>query len=90
MFNAYSRLAMRNSRRLRGPLRMPTAGEGIDDPREAETWNARVSLIEELSMARAPEVALFPPLLRTVSRLSARSARLVRAGDRVLRYAFPA
>jgi hypothetical protein len=56
---------------------------------EAETWGARMSLVEELSMARAPEVDEFPPVLRTVSRLSARSARLVRAGDRVLRYAFP-
>ncbi|MDQ2710462.1 MAG: hypothetical protein M3Z25_23850 [Actinomycetota bacterium] len=61
-FNAYSRLAMRNSRRMRGgPLSMPTEGEGIDDPHEPETWDARLSLIEELSMARAPEVALFPP-----------------------------
>jgi O-methyltransferase involved in polyketide biosynthesis len=89
-FNAYSRLAMRNSRRVRGPLRIPTAGTGIDDPREPETWGARLALVEELSMARAPEVALYPPLLRTVARLSAHSARLVRAGDRVVRYAFPA
>jgi O-methyltransferase involved in polyketide biosynthesis len=89
-FNAYSRLAMRNSRRLRGgPLRMPTAGEGIDDPREPESWNARLSIVEELSMARAPEVSLYPPLLRTVARISARSARMTRAGDRVVRYRFP-
>lgn len=90
-FNAYSRLAMRNSRRIRrGPLSMPTAGDGIDDPREPETWDARLSLIEELSMARAPEVDLYPPLLRALARLSARSQRLVRAGDRVVRYKFPA
>ncbi|HTF54667.1 MAG TPA: hypothetical protein VK735_45110 [Pseudonocardia sp.] len=91
-FNAYSRLAMRNSRRVRtrsGLLSTPTAGEGMDDPREPEAWDARLSLIEELSMARAPEVALYPPLLRTVARLSSRSSRLVRAGDRVVRYAFP-
>jgi O-methyltransferase involved in polyketide biosynthesis len=91
-FNAYSRLAMRNSRRVRtrgGPLSAPTAGEGIDDPREPEAWDARLTLIEELSMARAPEVALYPPLLRTFARLSSRSPRLVRAGDRVVRYAFP-
>jgi hypothetical protein len=68
---------------------MPTAGEGIDDPREPESWDARLSLIEELSMARAPEVALYPPLLRAVAHLSARSTRLVRAGDRVVRYGFP-
>ena len=35
-FNAYSRLAMRYSRRLRGPLAVPTSGEGVDDPREPE------------------------------------------------------
>jgi O-methyltransferase involved in polyketide biosynthesis len=87
-FNAYSRLAMR--RHMRGPLKIPAAGEGIDDPHEPETWDGRLALIEELSMARAPEVALYPPLLRTVARLSSRSARLVRAGDRVVRCAFPA
>ncbi len=88
-FNAYSRLAMRNSRRMRGgPLSMPIAGEGIDDPHEPETWQARLSLIEELSMARAPEVALYPPLSRVVARLSARSPRLVRIGDRVVRHRF--
>jgi O-methyltransferase involved in polyketide biosynthesis len=98
-FNAYSRLAMRNSRRMptlfgravgaHGPS-APTPGEGIDDPREPEAWNARLALIEELSMARAPEVARFPPVLRTISRISARSARMIRAGDRVVRYRFPA
>lgn len=88
-FNAYSRLAMRNSRRVRrGPLSMPTAGEGIDDPREPETWGARLSLIDEHFMARAPEVARYPPVLRALARLSARSTRLVRAGDRVVHYRF--
>jgi O-methyltransferase involved in polyketide biosynthesis len=87
-FNVYSRLAMRNSHRMRGPLSMPTAGDGIDDPHEPEAWGARLALIEELSMARAPEVALYPPLLRAVARLSARSTRLVRAGDRVVRYGY--
>ncbi|MDN5913606.1 MAG: class I SAM-dependent methyltransferase [Pseudonocardia sp.] len=99
-FNAYSRLAMRNSRRMgalggravgaSGSTRAPTLGDGIDDPREPEAWNARLALIEELSMARAPEVALFPPVWRTISRISARSARMIRAGDRVVRYRFPA
>jgi hypothetical protein len=72
--NAYRRLAMRNSGRLRGgPLSTPTVGEGIDDPREPESWNARLSLIEELSTARAPEVSFYAPLLRTVARISARA-----------------
>jgi len=89
-FNAYSRLAMRNSRRMRsGPLwTAPTVGEGIDDPREPESWNARLRLIEQLHIALAPEVDLFPPLLRTVTRFSARSKRLLRHSDRVVRYRF--
>ena len=89
-FNAYSRLAMRNSRRVRGgPLYIgPTPGEGIDDPREPETWGAGLSLIEEHFMARAPEVALYPAGLRALARLCARSTRLARAADRVNHYRF--
>lgn len=88
-FNAYSRLAMRNSRRIRrGPLSIPARGEGVDDPREPEAWDSRLRLIEELSMARAPEADLFPPVLRAIARVGARSARMVRAGDRVLRFGF--
>lgn len=88
-FNTCSRLAMRNSRRVRGgPLSMPTAGEGIDDPREPETWGAGLSLIGEHLMARAPEVALYPPVLKAFARLGARSTRLARAADRVVHYRF--
>jgi O-methyltransferase involved in polyketide biosynthesis len=87
-FNAHSRVAMRNSRRVRGPLVIPAVGEGIDDPHEAESWDARLTLIEELSMARAPEVAQYPPVLRAIARFSALSDRLARAGDRVVRYRF--
>lgn len=67
---------------------MPTPGDGIDDPREPETWGAGLSLIEEHLIARAPEVALYPPLLRALARLSARSTRLARAADRVVHYGF--
>ncbi len=85
-FNAYSRLAMRNSRRLRGPLAIPTRGEGFDDAREPEGWDAGLQLLEELSMARMPEVASFPLVLRGMARITARSARLRRVSDRVVRY----
>ena len=94
-FNAYSRLAMRNSRRAaryvkNGPWSLPAAvGDGIDDPREAETWGARLSLVEEQFMAEAPEINLWPPVWRTVARLNARSVRFARAADRVIRYEFP-
>jgi len=87
-FNAYSRLALRNGRRARGALAMPVAGEGIDDPREPESWDAGLTLVEELSMSRAPQVARFPPLLRAMARITARSTRLARTGDRVVRYRF--
>lgn len=93
-FNAYSRLALRNSRRASrgvkgGPWSMPTAvGEGIDDPHEAETWDAGLSLIEELFMANAPEVDLWPPVWKAVARLNARSIRFARAADRVIHYRF--
>jgi O-methyltransferase involved in polyketide biosynthesis len=89
-FNAYSRLALRNGRRMpaRSVLSMPIAGEGVDDPHEAESWAARLSLVEERFLARAPEVALFPPGLRLITRMSARSARLSRAADRVLHYRY--
>lgn len=95
-FNAYSRSALRNSRRISGrvesgPWSMPPAvGEGIDDPREAETWDAGLSLLEEQFMANAPEVDLWPPVWRTVARLNARSVRFARAADRVLHYRFRA
>jgi O-methyltransferase involved in polyketide biosynthesis len=93
-FNAYSRLALRNSRRVNGrvksgPWSMPPAvGDGIDEPHEAETWGAGFSLIEEQFMANAPEVDLWPPLWKTVARLNARSIRFARAADRVLHYRF--
>jgi O-methyltransferase involved in polyketide biosynthesis len=93
-FNAYSRLAMRNSRRASGWVKSgpwnkhPAVGEGIDDPHEAETWDAGLSLIEEHFMANAPEVDLWPPIWKTVARLNARSVRFARAADRVLHYRF--
>lgn len=87
-FNAHSRLAMRNGRRVRGALRLPIRGTGVDDPREPLEWGAGLRLLDELSAAQAPEVAAFPPVLRATARLSARSARLRRHGDRVLRYRF--
>jgi O-methyltransferase involved in polyketide biosynthesis len=94
-FNAYSRLALRNSRRASGriksgPWNMPPAvGEGIDDPHEAETWDAGLSLIEEQFMANAPEVDRWPPIWKAVARLNVRSVRFARAADRVLHYRFP-
>jgi O-methyltransferase involved in polyketide biosynthesis len=87
-FNAYTPLALRNGQRIRGALSLPIMGEGIVDPHEPENWGAGLSLIEELLLARAPEVAHYTQPLRTIARLSALSTRISRAGDRVVRYAF--
>lgn len=91
----YSRLGIRNSRRISGRVKSgpsntpPAIGEGIDDPHEAETWDARLSLIEEQFMANAPEVDRWPPFWKAVARLNARSVRFARSADRVLHYRFP-
>lgn len=84
------RNSRRASRRMKGgPWSMPVAvGDGIDDPHEAETWDARLSLIEEQFMANAPEIDLWPPVWKTVARLNARSIRFARAADRVIHYRF--
>ena len=89
-FNAYTPFAMRagNYGPAFGGLRVPIRGEGFVDPREPETWGAHLTLIEELLLARAPEVAKYPQPLRAFARLSARSTRISRAGDRVVRYGF--
>ena len=97
-FLAYSRLAMRNSRRMLrlydagwltpGPLSVPAEGDGIDDAREPQTWGAGLQLVDEQFMERAPEVALFSPVLRAVARISARSPRILRHSGRIVRYHF--
>ncbi|MGW4156030.1 class I SAM-dependent methyltransferase [Micromonospora chersina] len=65
-----------------------TAAQGFDDPREPETWNAGLTMVEEQLLTRAPEVAKFPQPLRAVTRLMSRSTALSRQGTRILRYRF--
>ncbi|GAA3089780.1 class I SAM-dependent methyltransferase [Streptosporangium carneum] len=64
------------------------AGQGFDDPREPESWNARLTLVEEQMLVEAPEVAGFPQPLRAITRLAAHSVIMARQGARVLRYRF--
>lgn len=71
-----------------GALHARTAGEGFVDPHEPEGWGARLTLIEEMLLGRAPEVAMYPQPMRGVARLCAHSTRISRAGDRVVRYGF--
>ncbi|WNV88731.1 class I SAM-dependent methyltransferase [Umezawaea sp. Da 62-37] len=61
--------------------------KGFDDPRLPERWIPRLRLVQELSTSRAPEVALLPPFMRAVFRLSARSERTFRK-TRILHYRF--
>lgn len=60
---------------------------GFNDPHQPERWNPRLTLVEEAILARAPEVALFPPALRVMTRLAAHSTTLSRKA-RILHYRF--
>ncbi|MFN3006485.1 class I SAM-dependent methyltransferase [Mycolicibacterium wolinskyi] len=60
---------------------------GFKDAHHPETWNPRLSLIEEASLTRAPEVDRFPGWLRVATRLSARSKTAARKA-RILCYRF--
>ena len=57
---------------------------GFKDARVPETWNPQLTLVEETSLAHAPEVALFPGWIRLATKASgkfkagARKARILR------------
>lgn len=60
---------------------------GFNDARVPQSWSPRLTLIEETSLAHAPEVDLFP----TGARLSTRLMGMTKAGARtarILRYRF--
>lgn len=60
---------------------------GFKDARHPLTWNPRMQLLEETSLAHQPEVELFPGALRIATRLTG----LTKAGARkarILRYRF--
>ena len=46
---------------------------GCNDPRQLERWAARLTLVEEISLTRAPEVGQLPLIMRLTSHLAARS-----------------
>lgn len=60
---------------------------GFDDPHLPERWDFRPTLVQQTSTMLAPEVALLPPLMRVVFRLSRSSKRSLRK-TRILRYRF--
>jgi O-methyltransferase involved in polyketide biosynthesis len=60
---------------------------GFKDAHHPETWNPRLTLVEEASLAHAPEVDLFPGWIRVATKLSGKSEAGARKA-RILRYAF--
>jgi O-methyltransferase involved in polyketide biosynthesis len=60
---------------------------GFKDAHVPESWNPRLSLVEEASLTHAPEVDLFPGWLRPATRLSGQFKASARKG-RILRYQF--
>jgi O-methyltransferase involved in polyketide biosynthesis len=60
---------------------------GFKDAHHPETWNPRMTLIEEASLAHQPEVDLFPSWIRVATKLSGKSKTGARKA-RILRYRF--
>jgi O-methyltransferase involved in polyketide biosynthesis len=61
--------------------------EGFRDPHYPESWASGLRLVEEASLLRRPEVALFPPALRVGSRIGARFPAIA-SKARILQYRF--
>jgi len=60
---------------------------GFKDAHHPQTWNPRMTLVEEASLTRAPEVDLFPGWIRIATKLSGKTTAGARKA-RILRYAF--
>jgi O-methyltransferase involved in polyketide biosynthesis len=60
---------------------------GFKDAHHPETWNPRMTLVEEASLAHAPEVDLFPTWIRIPTQLMGKTTAGARKA-RILRYAF--
>jgi O-methyltransferase involved in polyketide biosynthesis len=62
---------------------------GFKDAHHPETWNPRMTLIEEASLAHQPEVDRFPGWIRVATKLSGKTETGARKA-RILRYGFSA
>ncbi|WP_202348867.1 class I SAM-dependent methyltransferase [Mycobacterium paraintracellulare] len=60
---------------------------GFKDARVPQTWNPRLRLVEESSLAHAPEVELFPGWIRLATKMSGKFKASARKA-RILRYRF--
>jgi O-methyltransferase involved in polyketide biosynthesis len=81
----FSRLAVKLApQRMFGSVGAQWGYPGFEDPRVPETWNPLLKLVEEVSLAHAPEVELFPGWIRFATKvsgmfeISARKARILR------------
>ncbi len=63
------------------------ATPGFKDAHHPETWNPRMKLVEEASLAHQPEVDLFPPWIGVPTKLMGKTESGARKA-RILRYAF--
>jgi O-methyltransferase involved in polyketide biosynthesis len=94
-FNDYGRIGWVSRAAVKlapQPMFKAVAGQwsgypGFKDARWPEVWNPRLKLVEETSLAHAPEVELFPTWLRVATRLSGRIPSMARKA-RILRYSF--
>lgn len=60
---------------------------GFKDARVPETWNPRLTLVQETSLAHAPEVVLFPGWIRLATKVSGKFEASARKA-RILGYRF--
>lgn len=81
----FSRLAVKLApQRMFAQIGAQWGYPGFKDARVPETWNPRLTLVEEASLAHAPEVELFPGWIRLATKVSgvfpasARKARILR------------
>jgi O-methyltransferase involved in polyketide biosynthesis len=81
----FSRLAVKLApQRMFGSVGAQWGYPGFADARVPEKWNPRLKLVEEISLAHAPEVELFPGWIRVATKVSgmfevsARKARILR------------
>jgi O-methyltransferase involved in polyketide biosynthesis len=93
-FNDYGRIGWFSKAAVRlAPQKMFSAVgsqwgyPGFKDARVPQTWNPRLTLVEEASLTHAPEVELFPSWIRLATKASGRFKASARKA-RILRYRF--
>jgi len=87
-YTTYAAWTFKHSRAM-GAIAAGIVNPGLNDPRQLENWANGLTLLDEVLLTRAPEVAELPPSRRWASRLAARSPKLSRVmSSFVLRYRF--